>query len=278
MRFPIKFNSNLLPSFLRRIIPNSYSPNVLFNVHEISIVDFNKAISSFKFENTFKTTEKGRHMLTNNFLLTIISNEEVVLDVGASTGVTSFEFIEAMKDNFLSYYITDLNLNVYYNSLNNQYFFFDRMNQCILIVTNKFVVYYKELKYFKFLFKKQVNIQANKDMNCFNLVSKEVIDIVRFNPKIVLCEYDVFKPWEHRRPTLIKVANLFNLVYFTEHEILVAFHNMFSILEDSGILAIIDNREFEKSSVFKKNGSNAFLVKSIQGGSEIQELIIKNYK
>ncbi len=278
MKFPIKLNYKYVPNFLRKIIPNHFSPIYLFSGQELSTANYHKAISCFKFGKTYKTTESGRHKLTNDLLLSRISKDEIILDVGASTGVTSYELIKALNFTFSKYFITDLNLKLFYNKLGNKYFFFNESNQCILIADEYFIVYYNELSWCKFLFRDTVSYQSKKEMNHFNLVCKDVDDLIRNDSRVVLYQYDVFKQWDHINPTIIKVANLFNLVYFSEIEVIKAFGNLFSVLKELGIIAVIDNRDIEKSSIFIKEGNGVVLLESINGGSEVQSIIMQHFK
>lgn len=62
---------------------------------------------------------------------------------------------------------------------------------------------------------------------------KDIDDLIRNDLRVVLYQFDVFKQWDHINPTIIKVANLFNLVYFSEIEVIKAFWK--SIFSSKGI-------------------------------------------
>ena len=107
-----------------------------------SILDseFTNAVSTFRFNTTFKTTKKARFPLTVQELARLpYQNNPTTLDVGASDGITSLDIINLIP--FEQYYVTDLNVEVFYKTTKNTTWFYDENGVCILLVTNKWVIY-----------------------------------------------------------------------------------------------------------------------------------------
>ncbi|MCX6064370.1 MAG: hypothetical protein NT121_01230 [Chloroflexi bacterium] len=102
MRFPVKFNR----SFWRNIpktLPSAADPRILCH-GDVDEITFTRAVSTFKFGATFKSTQKARfpHSILELSHLEY-GAKPIILDVGASDGSTSLDVMRAIP--FEKYYV-----------------------------------------------------------------------------------------------------------------------------------------------------------------------------
>lgn len=270
---PIKSN---IADLLRPFVNNDINPWDLIIKPQISSDDFTNIISLFKINTTFKTTANHRHSVSNDYLVELIGNDEIILDIGASDGITSLNLIEKLNFRFKSYYVTDLNLNIKYARSKNKLFLFDKNDKLFMMCTKSLICYPNNSKI--------IDIWANYNWNKYKKkVKKETITLIQPELKnqehkhIFVKEHDAFEAWEYDKPTVIKVANVFNRSYFEDHKIVTGIRAVKKTLQDNGILVVIDNRgEKEKSSFFRKNHDRFELIHSTNGGTEILSLILNH--
>jgi hypothetical protein len=278
MRFPIKFNRAFWPKTLTQTLPSATDPRVLCH-GKVEETTFTNAVSSFKFGSTYKSTQKARFPLT---ILEIASlpfeKQPVVLDVGASDGSTSLDLMQAIP--FEKYYVTDLNIEVFYEVSDNITWFYDEEGTCILRVTDRWVVY----------------PETGGAIFPFDRISRSLFAhapkwksdsarVVLINPalqarkeiNIFIEKHNILETWPHGKADLIIAANLLNQSYFTTSEIKQALKNMLTALDGSGRIAIIDNRPNEKATIFRFVDENVKVEKRINGGTEIENLALNSF-
>lgn len=275
MKFPIKLNKRFWPKILTYFLPSANDPSLLIN-DNLNSDDFSKAVSVLKFGKTYKATKSDRFPMMISALnqLTFI-NPPVILDVGASDGTASLQLINNLDHS--KYYLTDSNIEVIYQINNRIIYFYDLEYNCILIVTKRFVIYpdiqssiFPINKFGSFLFKNAPKITVNNQK--IKLINPE---LKCYDERIVFQEYDILKSWPFEKIDVLLAANILNRSYFTDDNILIAINNFIACLNDSAILAIVENRNIEKGSIFSVVGNKIELVKDINGGTEIKELILK---
>ena len=276
MLTPIKFNSS---SFLCKLFPFWPSITSPINLVKQKLHNdwklFNASVSSLKFKTTFKTTLNDRHKLTNELINNHIENPIIVLDVGASTGVTSFDFIKAFESKVQHFFVTDNNVEISYVELGDFVLFFDD-NTCILVTSKHFVIYPQESNLVKLCFRKSIKNALKQQKNNIKLIDPRLLTYID-NKKVTFLKYSFFDKWEFTKVNLIKVANVLNRVYFSDSDILVGIQNLIDAFNSEGLLFITENRELEKTSMFRFENSKLTLVKSLNGGSEIEGLIVSNF-
>jgi hypothetical protein len=278
MRFPVKFNRAFWPKALTKALPSATDPRVLC-IGKVDETTFTSAVSTFRFGSTFKSTQKARFPLT---ILEIASlpyeKRPVVLDVGASDGSTSLDLMQAIP--FEKYYVTDLNIEVFYQVSGDTTWFFDERGACILRVNDKWVVY-PETGGAIFPFDRL-------SRSLFARAPKWESDsarIVLINPalqarkeiNISIEKYNILETWPHEKADLIIAANLLNQAYFTTSEIKQALKNMLAALNGSGRIAIIDNRPIEKATIFRCLDGNVSVEKRVNGGTDIETLALNSF-
>lgn len=275
MRMPIKLNSTYWGKRLSGIFPSAMDPRALLS-EQIGSDAFTSAVSVLKFENTFKTTGLGRFSKTIQELASLkFGAPPVVLDVGASDGSASIDIIRNIE--FDKYYLTDLNVAIFCETHNGVTFFYNENSAPILRASDRLIVYFDPAgAFFPFnlilrLFARNVpKLGGAKKIPLFNPALK-AFD----NKKISLSKFNMFDQWDGERAYLIIVGNILNECYFSNKEILSVVDNLVSVLNENGRVAIIDNRDSEKSSIFKLMNGVLVLEKSISGGSDIENLISK---
>jgi len=244
---------------------------------------FSKALTSFNFSGVFKTTQGGRHKLTQSFVKEQIpaGNLPAILDIGASDGSTSLDFIKLLGGAFKKYYVTDYNISCTWIEYKGYHFFFDHKNECFLAASGKFVFYPANKKLFNFLFGKKLEAIAGLPKKELLLVNRELQQLQQqSNGRIQIRLHDVFQPWPLEKTNIVVAGNLLNRAYFTDGQIRTALGNCNQALEEGGLLVIIRNKlnengtEEERSGIYRKSGSRFIKIHEINGGVEINDLVI----
>ncbi|MAT10605.1 MAG: hypothetical protein CMM02_06315 [Rhodopirellula sp.] len=272
MIFPIKLNKDFFKYIPTNNFPCVYNPSKILD-EGCNRLHYIRAVSNLKFSGVFKTTT------SNRFLKTIIKlserlvniDDSVILEVGASIGTTTLDIQSQLK--YKRYFATDLNISLFYKIIGKWVFFFDKNNNLILVTNDFFIFYVNDLKcgiIKKYLLK--------KIPNHIELESTQLIDpdLVKLNSnKIVFTEYDIFTAWNRDKVDIVIAANILNLAYFTVSQISLACSNLAKALHDDGMLIVVDNRDVEKSTIFKWNGINYEILNRINGGTEIESIILE---
>jgi len=274
---PVKLNKQGWPRFLGDRLPSADDPKCLIE-DDVRGDKFSAAASVFKFGETFKTTENSRYPLTLEILGDIdYPYPPVVLDIGASVGITSLDFINRLD--FQRYYVTDLHLDVYYEIRHGKYYYYDAEQNCILVVTKRFVIYADiddAIFPFNWIARHRFSKSAPKgrDLPKINLIHPALKQVAG---DVVIRKYDVFTKWSGEKTDLVIAANILLKKNFTDDYILIAVQNIFDALKKPGRFVVVDNQAIEKSSIFYVTDDGVTVEKDINGGAEIRELILGNF-
>jgi len=278
MRLPLKLNRSYWPKAFTQIIPSVADPRILCK-GKVDEKTFSEAIYDLKFRTTFKSTQKARFPLTILELASLSYEQRpVVLDIGASDGITSLDIMQAIP--FEKYYVTDLNIELYYQISGNTTWFYDEKGICILMVTDKWVAYPDTVGAI-FPFDKIAQIHLARapkwesDSAKIFLINPALLN--RKSSNVVVEKYDVLEKWPYEKVDLIVAANILNSSYFTTSELKQALTNMVTALEGSGRIAIIDNRPSEKATIFFFKNGAAIVEKRVNGGTDIENLVINSF-
>jgi len=277
MRMPIKLNKAYWPKAITNLLPSAADPRVLLD-GEIHGEDFSKAVSVFKFGTTFKTTTNFRFPITISELKSLdYPSPLIVLDIGASDGITSINLIENIDVRKM--YVTDLNMELFFRTFDGKSYFYDIDNTCILIVTNMFVIYsdfrdaiFPFNRISKAIFSKVPDRPTYS--NKLQLINP---DVVKSDFNIIIERYDIFTKWMHEKVDLIIAANLLNRNYFSDKQIIQALENILDALNNQGRCVIVDSRKIEKGTIFRVVDGSIEAEKDINGGTEIQELVLQAF-
>lgn len=246
---------------------------------------FSAAMKSFRIGQITKHTKYNRHEKTQDFLKKWSSENlinPVILDIGASDGITSLELMNNMGNSFKRYFITDYNLKCTYIKKGNRTYFFNQADNCFLIATPKFVFYPNDKWFFDLFFKKIINRLKKASREELLLINKKLQKKSESDSRIKILPYNVLEPWNMEKADILIVGNLLQRGYFTDAEIVKGIINCYNALKEYSILIIVRNEatksadEIERSSIYLKQGSinKMELLTHINGGIEIHDLII----
>jgi hypothetical protein len=220
MRAPIKINRAWLARPLWGVLPSADDPRVLGDP-QLDEGSFSRAVSTFKFGATFKTTQKQRFPLTLEALARLhFAAPPVVLDVGASDGITSVDVMQRVP--FRKYYVTDLNVEVRRKSFGRRTFFYDSSEACILIVDDWWI-YYPDTRgavaplgwLARAAFRRAP--QPGPEASRLSLVNPSLQRML--SERVVATRYDMYEAWQAEKVDLLIAANVLNRVYFTERQL-----------------------------------------------------------
>jgi hypothetical protein len=275
MRFPIKIARDFVQKKSFGLLPTAINPRALF-AGDISPTNFGRAVSTFKFGSTFKTTKEARFPQTVLALSELYhGHRPVVLDVGASDGSASLHVMDAIK--FSRYYVTDLNTDVYYEHAANATWFYDQAGQPVLHATDRLVTYadYLDAVFPFAYFARRIFGRAPvcTKLNKLTLVRPEIANGSRDG--VVVCRHDVSKEWNLGKVDLVLAANLLNRAYFSDDQIAAALGTMKRALSTQGRIAIVDNRVVEQSTILGFRAGEPFVEARIGPGTEIEDLALR---
>lgn len=234
-----------------------------------------EAISELNFDKTYKTTAKNRHKNSDKILIKHLNQDDVFLDIGASDGTTSLDLLSKLPFETKAFYITDFNIKLDLIKNGNAIFAFNhKTNKCILYANQYMVVYPLQSKFVSFFFD-LINFKKSKKktVDIINPILKEKINN---SNNIHFLDYNIFEDWKHKSPSVIKIANLLNPVYFNKEQIDQALNNIHKTLTHGGLLLVIDNRNsntIEQSSLFKKNDDGFTFIERYNNGTDIENTL-----
>lgn len=275
MRFPIKLNRSYWPKLLTQILPSVLDLRSLCSP-KTDGVTFTSIVSELKFGKTFKTTQKKRFPLTAQELAGLeFQTQPVILDVGASDGSTSIDVMKAVP--FEKYYLTDLNIEVFYNISGGTTYFYNERGDNIMMVTDKWVVYFDAdgviFPFDKIL--QLINKHIPKSMHDKERIFLIHPELQALNDgRVTILKHNMFETWPHEKVDLVIAANVLNLSYFSTSEILNALKNLVSSLKENGRIVIIDNRPHEQATIFQYTKGIIKLEKKINDGTDIEDLVL----
>ena len=279
MRAPLKLNRKHWPAMLTGILPAMDDPREIYTLPNDESA-FTRAVSTLKFGKTFKTTQKARYPMSIELLATAYANvtPPVILDIGASDGTTSMDVMSKVP--FSTYIAADLNVEVRYLVRQEGTYFYDCEGACIMFAADRWVVYPDTgdaIPPFGSIadgFFKSVPA-ADSTLGSITLINPRLR--AKNDERVRFVKHNIFEPWPHQQPGLIIAANILNRSYFSDEQIQDAVRLLRKALASDGRLAIIDNRDIEKSTIFKFNAGVASIENKVNGGSEIEDLVVKTF-
>ena len=281
MRLPIKFNQRGFLLWIAKWLPSRDDPRALL-LDDPETDSFESAVSAIKVGDTWKSTQKNRHVLSDRMILNAIAGIDSphILDIGTSSGSTSLDLLELLGDRIGKYWITDLFFHLYAMRKGTMtYFFHPLTRHCIMRVTDSLLVYKdtsNALPPFGWIAKILISRAPVFDTEVAQKVSiihpslrkcvKEKCVIIR--------EYDMFDDWMEEKIDVVKVANVLNRQYFNDNMVKIALGKLKDALKPGGYLIISDNRKLEKASLFGLTDGGTFELRGeVNGGCEIKNIL-----
>ena len=207
MRTPLKLNKARWPNGLTVWLPSAADPRVLSRTG-LSVDEFSEAVSSLKFGTTYKTTQKARFPLTLKALSELsYDRPPVILDVGASDGITSLDVMEALP--FQEYYVTDKYLEILTLDHAGKTYFYGQDGRCILVAAPAWLAYADiggAIPPFGAIARSLVAAAPRLPETAFRieLVTPELRARGR---NVRVQQYHMLQPWPHEKSDLIIAAN-----------------------------------------------------------------------
>ena len=277
-------NSSLSNKILKLLFPKLFPIYKLFYFEQLENSEFNSLISSIYYENAWKTTAEGRHIESDKIVQRLLKGKSpVILDVGVSNGVTSLDLIKKLE-NFSLYFLVDKILYVDILKINKNYFFLDKNKRCFILSNPKFSILLDKKTIFPLIFLKKVlsflcekrvrKSEQNGNKKRVLLLDKVLQERVKTDKRFRIVEWDILDRWKYERVDFIKIANVLNKVYFSLVEMEKIIGNLYDILNEEGLLFVIENRDVEKLSVFKKYKSGFRLMERLNNGVEIENIFL----
>lgn len=279
MQWPIKINRTKLPIWLHRLVPSSNDPRSIA-VPDSDIETFEDCVSAIKINQTWKSTSKKRHVLTDQLIMDVLPSlrkNPTILEVGVSTGSTSLDLLDKLGCKQGRYYITDLYFSLPYQIQGDiAYFYHPTTKKCIMRVSDYTVMYEDSrgavfpLGFFANHYLTNAPEYVHNLFPSASMLHPTLKQRAKANPDVVIKEYDIFTPWLCEPVDIIKVANVLNKSYFSEDEIVSALVNLKQALKPGGKLIITDNRELEMVSMLSKTNAGIFVLEQeVNRGSEV---------
>ena len=277
MKAPIKLNRAGWPRALTRWLPTADDPRALGGPDPRALGggDFARAVSVLKFGATFKTTSPGRHREADRVVVERFAGERpVILDIGASDGVTSLDLIRRLGDGFSRYFVTDYNIAVEVGADRRGVSYFrSPSGDAVLAATDRFVLYADTAgapRPASWLCRKVLGraprVRAWREVK---LVQPELLRLAAGDARVAVERYDMMAPWTGPAPDLVKMANVLNNVYFTPSQIRAALACQCGVLREGGRLLLVDNRgDAERLSLFRRARGEMVLEESFGGGAD----------
>jgi predicted O-methyltransferase YrrM len=290
MRLPIKLNLDGFPEALRHQLHGKHDPRRLLQA-QAQQAQFEQSITGVNIDGTWKRTNKNRQPQTDHLLAQAIQGKAapVLLEVGASAGMTSVELAQRLGAGFGKFYVTDLYFSMPCAEQGQTVFFYHPVDRrCIMSANDRFIAYedvagamFPLGMLAKRWLKKAPSF--NENWPRVDLRHPEFRSLLAQDPRLVVQEHDIFKPWLGEKLDAIKVANILNRSYFSDLQLKQALAHLLDALRPQGVIVIADNRRppgeteqrLEKASVFRKvQDQQLQLEQEINGGTEIRDLLL----
>lgn len=259
-------------------MPGLEDPRRLLEPEGLDREGFSRCVSSIWIENTWKATKPRRHLDSDAALLRLVGERRVsVLDAGASDGSTSLDLIEKLGGRFESYHVTDLAFSLNFARVRRTVYFYDRRrNRPSIAAGDSIIAFAGQGSGFRPLawWANRLVARAPReaDGKVF-LVQPDLVRIAEEDPRVKLMEWSIVEPWGRASVDVLKAANLLNRIYFDSRQLETAVRNMFEALQPGGLLMIVENREREQWSCFRKEMGRLRSVADGREGSDIRDLV-----
>lgn len=275
MRFPLKLNKAGWPAYVGRLLRASEDPRVLLD-DSLDSDAFSRAVSVLKFGATFKTTCGGRFPCTIAKLASLeFAKPPVVLDVGASDGSTSLDVMQSLT--FGKYYCTDLNIECRVAKRGEWTYFFSYDGTPVVAASESWVAY-NDAAGSTPLFGRAASAIFRRapllsDARRIELVNPALRN--RMGERVLVQRHSALDRWGGEPCDLIIAANILNRTYFDDQQLTRIVENLGSALRPEGWLALIDNRDTERSSMISVTPKGVRVHARIGAGSEVESLAMR---
>jgi len=265
MLLPIKIKNNtILPFFLK----TNYGLRGLLSNNESS---FNKSISIIRIGKYFKTSFFNRFYETENFLYNYKKKFNLICDIGASDGSSSYGFIKNL--NYNKYCLIDKYINLKINEDGNNIYLYDSSLNLHMFETKNLIIYLDPLKknfnilnYMINLFFKNNKLDKLKDIQCINPL------INQNDKKIEIIEADLMIDFDtSMKFDLIIVENLINKIHHDDKLLRNFKKNIIKMIANEGLVILGENSLTEKENATIYSYKKKFMIIHKIGNGSVSE-------
>ena len=233
-------------------------------------------------DKTSKHTSANRFFDLDNLVLKNLNDtDNKILDIGISSGITSYELYEklikakkkfklSLCDKFSKFYYQSGFLDIVYDHKKNKkniYFL------KILFDPNLSPIFFIS-KFFYYI----ISLFGNRSSNYkeINLLDKKILTKIE-KGEIEYFDLDIFNSFLKQKYSFIRCMNVLNLSYFSEDKILLGIKNIFKLLREEGYLIIgrTNDKGINNVSLYIKKKNKLKVLRKVNKGCDINHLILK---
>ena len=236
--------------------------------------------SKLRVDSTFKTTSYNRMKDVNiklkKYIIKFFKKKVLLCDFGVSSGQSTLELYNDFGADIIKYiYGFDKQIDLKIFKIKKLIFLYSSNNQLLMVEYNKSCLRYR----YYFLFKKieKILIYLFNFSNIKYIKTNVLMPSLNNIDKCRFFEQDIFdiEKKYFNLFDVIRVTNLLNYSYFSEHKIKIALSNINKISKENCIVLI--NRTSKKKNIasffIKKNGKFK-LLEDVNGGCELRDLML----
>jgi hypothetical protein len=241
-----------------------------------------KIFSKLRVDTTFKTTSYNRmkdvNLKLKYYIKKTFPQKKIMLcDIGVSSGQSTLELYNDLNKQKIKYiYGFDKQIYLKIYKIQKLVFLYSSRNDLLMVEYDKYCLRYRYFLIFKIIEKFLVNLFDF--INIKHKKSKVLTPKLDMIKKCKFFEQDIFKikNFFFNQFDVVRVTNLLNYSYFSKSQLKMAILNIKKISKENSIILInrTKNNKDNTASFFKKKNKKFKLLKDINGGSEIKDLML----
>ncbi|MBD5786526.1 hypothetical protein IF650_10060 [Cellulosimicrobium terreum] len=242
MHAPVRPLRGRWPSTVERRLSRYFylDPAVIVD-DDVSADDFRRAMFGIYVGGTIKITWAGRHLDADRLLLDHVDLSGArIADIGASDGSTSVDLVRVLPDDFGSFTISDLYLELTWARSGGRTYLFDQDDTCVLVSGSRYAAWPQLSPWVERLFRRGVDRARRARRGTCLLLNPEARELLK-DPRVAYREHDIFTPWPGEPLDVVKTANLLRRLYFSDEQLTEALRAVHASLVDDGHLLLADS-------------------------------------
>ena len=284
MFFPIRLTASGWPPFVRRVVRRFtwLDPRLIIDPL-LDEASYSLAMAAFEVGTTRKITGAHRHTPADALLDRLDLSDAVIVDMGASDGVTSVELVERL-DRFRAYIITDLCVVADVVHTGPRTVFRDAAGRVVVVAGPRLVAWPASSGLVRLLYRpilaRSEHALQDGDVLRVPLLNPATRRLLERDPRVQVRAHDIFTPWQGPRPDLVKVANVLRRLYFSDEQIRTALIVILFTLPEGGHLLVIDNPRVTppvpaRGCLYRRIGDRFEVVGRTGQPTEIHNLVLQ---
>lgn len=285
MLFPIRLTDSGWPPGVRRVMRRFMwlDPRLVLDPG-LDAASYSLAMAAFEVGSTRRITGAGRHAAADALLDRLDLSDAVIVDMGASDGITSVELVERLG-RFREYVITDLCLVVDVARTGPRMVFRDAAGRVVVVAGPHFVAWPASSALVRLLYRPIMartersgqDGAADLQVPLLNPATRRLLER---DPRVQVRAHDIFTAWPGPRPDLVKVANVLRRLYFSVERIRAALAVILFTLPEGGHLLLIDNPRVTppvpvRGCLYRRTGDRFEVVGRTGQPTEAHDLVLQ---